>query len=66
MLNPTVTDYQGRLAQSHAIIGDTLCEIGQLPEALLELQQSLAINERLAHVNPAVGLYQSEAAMCHI
>ena len=38
--------------------------MGQLSEALPEVQQALTIHERLVRENPGTGLYQSEAATC--
>ena len=63
--NPTVTQFQCDLANSHNNIGKLLSETGKPAEALAAHEQARAICERLVRDNPTVTEFQSELAASH-
>ena len=59
--NPTVTEFQSELAESHINIGILLRETGKPAEALAALEQARVILERLAREHPESPDYASKS-----
>ena len=60
--NPTVTDYQRSLADSHIAIGVLLEAMGRRDDALKSHRRAIEISEPLARDNPSVTDYQRRLA----
>ena len=63
--NPSVTQFQSRLAMCFNNIGNEYYHLGQTAEALASLEQSCDIEDRLALANPMATDFQSERATSH-
>ena len=63
--NPTATEFQSDVANSHLGIGFLLTKTGKLAEALKAYESALAILHKLAEANPTVTKFQSELAAVH-
>ena len=61
--NPSVTEFQSELAESHEYIGVVQRHLGRPSEALESYEKALAIQERLARENPSVTRFQSSSGL---
>ena len=63
--NPSVSEFQSDLANSHNSIGILLEATGKPAEAMEAHQSALAIRRKLADANPSVSEFQSDLALSH-
>jgi eukaryotic-like serine/threonine-protein kinase len=57
-----VTDFQSQLSNTHQFMGWALTQTGKPAEAMVAVEQAIAIKQKLIDANPTVTLWQGELA----